>query len=316
MYLILTALMIVVSVSLITFSVFAGHAEQEGHMKRRLRDDGARAAVLVAHPDTRSSTGKWFKEQAAPALAKLIKPKSDEEQNRLKVKMANAGLRGEGLLMIFLAAKVIVGAGLGLFAVLGTAGSRLPARSVFGLAGLAGSFGFMLPDLWLHFAAKFRRERITHSLPDCLDLMVICVEAGSGLDAAMQRVNQEMANVHPELAEEFALANMEVQMGITRAEALNNLSIRTGVSEVRSLSALLIQAERFGTSIANALRIHADSLRTRRRQAAEERAAKTAVKLILPLIFFIFPAIFVVLAGPAALRLYETLVKGVFSGRG
>jgi len=185
---------------------------------------------------------------------------------------------------------------------------------VFGSAAFAAGLGFMLPDIWLYLTAKSRGEKITHGLPDCLDLMVVSVEAGLGLDAALIRVSQEMGKVHAEMAEEFMLVNMEIQMGLTRADALQNLALRTGVSELKSLSAILIQAEKFGTSIATALRSHAESLRTKRRQQAEERAAKTAVKLTLPLILFIFPTIFVVLAGPAVLKLFQVLGNGSLSG--
>ena len=143
--------------------------------------------------------------------------------------------------------------------------------------------------------------------------MVVSVEAGLGLDAALLRVSNEMGKVHPELAEEFMLVNMEIQMGLSRAEALTNLAIRTGVPSLKSLSAMLIQAEKFGTSIAKALRTHADTLRVKRRQEAEERAAKTAVKLILPLILFIFPAIFIVLAGPAVMKLWDVLTSGILT---
>jgi len=144
--------------------------------------------------------------------------------------------------------------------------------------------------------------------------MVVSVEAGLGLDAALLKVSQEMGKVHVELSEEFMLVNREIQMGLTRADALQNIAIRTGLPEIKSLAAMLVQAEKFGTSIASALRTHAETQRTKRRQEAEERAAKTAVKLVLPLILFIFPAIFVVLAGPAVLKLWEVLSSGILQG--
>ena len=140
-------------------------------------------------------------------------------------------------------------------------------------------------------------------LPDALDLMVVCVEAGLGLDAAMRRVTSELAHSCPVICEEFAIANFQIQMGRARRDVLRDLGIRTGVDDVRALAAVIIQAEKFGSSIASALRVQSDAMRLRRRQLAEERAAKTSVKIMLPLIFFIFPGVFVVLVGPAIMKM-------------
>jgi tight adherence protein C len=153
-----------------------------------------------------------------------------------------------------------------------------------------------------------RKQAIFLALPDALDLMVVCVEAGLGLDQAMRRVSEEMRRTYRVLAEEFALSNFHLQMGRPRAEVLHELGLRTGVSDLRGLAAVLIQADKFGSSVAHALRVQSDSMRTRRSQMAEEKAAKTAVKLIFPLVLFIFPGIFVVLVGPAAI----TMVREMF----
>ena len=150
---------------------------------------------------------------------------------------------------------------------------------------------------------KRRGEAIFLGLPDALDLMVVCVEAGLGLDAAMRRVTSELAHSCPVICEEFAIANFQIQMGRPRRDVLRDLGIRTGVDDVRALAAVIIQAEKFGSSIASALRVQSDAMRLRRRQLAEERAAKTSVKIMLPLIFFIFPGVFVVLVGPAIMRM-------------
>ena len=147
----------------------------------------------------------------------------------------------------------------------------------------------------------FRSQKIRYGLPDTLDLLVVSVESGLALDAALKRVGEEMALVHPDISQEMRIATMESQMGIPRSEALENMARRCGVDEMRSLVTVVLQAEKFGTSIARALRNQGDAIRTKRRQAAEERAQKTAVKLMLPLVIFIFPAMGVVLAGPAAL---------------
>ena len=167
---------------------------------------------------------------------------------------------------------------------------------------------FYLPDLIVGLLGKNRKQAIFLALPDALDLMVVCVEAGLGLDQAMRKVAEEMKKTYRVLAEEFALSNFQLQMGRPRVEVLHELGARTGVPDLRALAAVLIQADKFGTSVAQALRTQSDSMRTRRRQLAEEKAAKTAVKLIFPLVIFIFPGIFVVLVGPAAI----TMVREMF----
>ncbi len=304
-------ILIAISFGLITYSFITTRANQRELVSRRLK--GINGTQQDKKKQQNAATAKWFKEKAAPILAKPVKPKSASDQSNLKIKLANAGLRKESAPVIFLASKTICGLGLFLLTLIASMSSGHPAKQIFGMVAFAAGFGFMLPDLWIYLAAKARAEKINHGLPDCLDLMVVSVEAGLGLDAALLRVSNEMGKVHPELAEEFMLVNMEIQMGLSRAEALTNLAIRTGVPSLKSLSAMLIQAEKFGTSIAKALRTHADTLRVKRRQEAEERAAKTAVKLILPLILFIFPAIFIVLAGPAVMKLWDVLTSGILT---
>jgi tight adherence protein C len=174
---------------------------------------------------------------------------------------------------------------------------------------VCAGIGLLAPKIWLSMAISKRAEHIRKGLPDALDMLVISVESGLGLDAAFQRVGDEMRNVHPILAEEFQIVTLESQMGIPRAEALANLATRTTLEETKSIVAVINQAERFGTSIARALRNQSDALRVKRRQAAEERAQKTTVKLMAPLILFIFPAILVVLAGPAALKTIEAVSR-------
>ena len=164
-----------------------------------------------------------------------------------------------------------------------------------------------MPDFVVGRRKKSRGESIFLGLPDALDLMVVCVEAGLGLDAAMRRVTSELAQSCPVICEEFAIANFQLQMGRPRKDVLRDLGIRTGVDDVRALAAVIIQAEKFGSSIASALRVQSDAMRLRRRQLAEERAAETSVKIMLPLIFFIFPGVFVVLVGPAVLSIMNVV---------
>jgi len=170
--------------------------------------------------------------------------------------------------------------------------------------------GYTLPKIWVRVLARRRQHRLQLSLPDALDLLVVCVEAGMGLNQALVRVSEELRGTHPEMADEFRLVNLEIRAGRTRPEALRNMGERTGVDDVISLASMIIQTDKFGTSIAKSLRVHSDSLRTERRQRAEEAAAKTTIKLIFPLLFCIFPSLFVIILGPAALHLWKVFGKG------
>jgi tight adherence protein C len=242
-------------------------------------------------------------EKASPALSKALEPKSEAELTRLKFRLSAAGFRSDSAGKVFLSLKFI---GLLAGLVIGT-GTSFPLWGTSQRALLTsiavGGISFYLPDVAVWLLAKSRQKAIFLGLPDALDLLVVCVEAGLGLDQAMRKVAEEMGKSCRLLAEEFGLANFQLQMGRPRAEALHELGARTGVADLRNLAAVLIQAEKFGSSIALALRTQSDAMRTRRRQMAEEKAAKTAVKLIFPLVLFIFPGIFVVLVGPAAITM-------------
>ncbi len=187
-------------------------------------------------------------------------------------------------------------------------GSHVVARiKLLDVAGDRAGIGFYLPELGLTLLRSGRQKKIFLQLPDALDLLVVCVEAGLGLDAAMRRVSEEMADGSPEVCSEMSMANMHLQMGKPRREVLHDLGVRTGVDDVRALAAILIQADKFGSSVAQALRVQSDSMRVKRRQMAEEKAQQSAVKMIFPLVLFIFPGIFVVLVGPASIQLMENL---------
>ncbi|MEY3174924.1 MAG: hypothetical protein RLZZ436_2838 [Planctomycetota bacterium] len=247
-------------------------------------------------------------EKAAPALSRALQPKSESEQSELRIRLANAGFSRPNAVRNFLAIKTIaLGSGL----LLGTL--WVLARSGFiGNAWmtpvLAGCAGFYIPEMILASMRASRREKIFLQLPDTLDLLVVCVEAGLGLDQGLRRVAEEMANVAPEVCEELNTANMQLQVGKNRRDVLHDLGVRTGVDDVRALAGIVIQADRFGSSIAGALRIQSETMRVKRRQLAEEKAQQTAVKMIFPLVLFIFPGIFVVLVGPAAIQLMENLL--------
>jgi tight adherence protein C len=255
----------------------------------------------------RTDTVTKVLERATPALAKPLQPKDEMALGKLKTKLANAGFRSEGAGSIFLGLKfsgLVAGLLLGGSVILAIKGVK--QNSLLTTVALAGVL-FYLPDLAVGLIGRSRKQAIFLALPDALDLMVVCVEAGLGLDQAMRRVSEEMKKTYRVLAEEFALSNFQLQMGRPRGEVLHELGVRTGVSDLRSLAGVLIQADKFGSSVAQALRVQSDSMRTRRRQMAEEKAAKTAVKLIFPLVLFIFPGIFVVLVGPAAITMARNM---------
>lgn len=246
-------------------------------------------------------------EKATPALAKPLGPKSELELSKLKIKLANAGFRGENAGSIYLGLK-FAGLLAGLFfggGTILTIGGISQKTLVCGV--MAGGLMFYLPDMFVWLLRRRRQEAVFLGLPDALDMLVVCVEAGLGLDQAMRKVADEMRSSYRVIADEFALSNFQLQMGRPRAEVLHELGVRTGVSDLRSLAAVLIQADKFGSSVAQALRVQSDSMRVRRRQMAEEKAAKTAVKLIFPLVLFIFPGIFVVLVGPAAITMTQQM---------
>jgi tight adherence protein C len=283
------------------------HEEEEQQVLRRMA--GRRQAQDGSGPDAKSAARQML-EKVAPIAMKPVMPKSDEEMSTLREKLSQAGFRREYASKYFLASKTILGVALaGVSLAVGFAGGYEP-KQTFGIAAFAGGLGFMMPNLWLIIARSQRAEKIRNGLPDSLDLLVVSVESGLALDAGLMRVSDEMRHVHVDLAEEMQIATLETQMGVPRSEALENMARRSGVDEMRALVAVITQAEKFGTSVAKALRTQADALRVKRRQKAEERAQKTTVKLMLPLILFIFPSIFVVLLGPAAMKIIATLSRG------
>ncbi len=259
-------------------------------------------------PESAAANMGRMLEKAAPALSHALQPKTAVEVGDLKIRLANAGFQSPGASSMYLAIKFVM-------LLVGAAGGAGYGLSVYGFKqnGLAaivigGGLAFYLPEIVLVFLKRARQEKIFMSLPDALDLLVVCVEAGLGLDAAMRRVSEELADSAPELCSEFDKCNFQLQIGRPRREVLHELGVRTGVDDLKALAAILIQADKFGSSIAQALRVQSDSMRIKRRQMAEERAQQSAVKMIFPLVLFIFPGIFVVLVGPAAINMYRQLL--------
>ena len=286
------------------FSFFGGRRTRASERLDEIRD-----------PTMRNRHGESAKgvtgvlEKAAPKLSKALEPQSELEQNALKVRLANAGFSNPNAPQFFLAIKVaslVMGAFIG--SGYGAARYGMTNNLWVSIAGGA-CVGLFLPEVILTLLKMSRQTKIFLQMPDALDLLVVCVEAGLGLDAAMQRVSEELEDAAPEVCQELHVANKQLQMGRPRREVLHDLGVRTGVDDMRALAAILIQADRFGSSIAQALRVQSDSMRVKRRQIAEEKAQKTAVKMMIPLVLFIFPGIFVVLVGPAAVMLMNNLLN-------
>ncbi len=234
-------------------------------------------------------------------------PVSPQDAQTARRTLMSAGYRAESAVPILFGIKLILAVILAVLSIVfRTDITTNPVlRIVLPLAATAA--GYWLPSFILERRVSNRQERLRLSLPDGLDLMVVSVEAGLGLDQAIQNVGRELASSHPELSDELGLVTLEMRAGKRRAEALRNLAVRTGEPELRKLTAILIQSDRFGTSMAEALRTHSEFMRTRRRQEAEERAAKVGVKLVFPIFFFILPSIMVVAAGPGILQVFKYL---------
>lgn len=260
------------------------------------------SAVIIAEESPVSE----FAEKIAAPLNRLVPP-SAAEAKKLQKQLMQAGWRSPNAPIIYRAIQVSALVGLPGAVALVCAVLARPIGDAMMLILFAFVVGFFLPRYFLKRAIRYRQLRVRWGLADALDLMVVSIEAGLGLNAAMLRVSDELKEVHPDISEEFELANLEIRVGRDREEALRNLAERTGVDDLCSLVAMLIQADRFGTSIARAVRIFSDSLRTKRRQRAEQAAQKAAVKLLFPLALFLFPTLFIAILGPAILTLIDTL---------
>jgi len=246
-------------------------------------------------------------------LGQVNKPKDQAVTTRLRASLATAGYRSPRAIVVFLGTRIFLAILLGLtFLIFGSEVMQGKDPMFFPMV-LVGVMmvGFYGPQLWLSSAITKRKERLVNGFPDALDLMVVCVEAGLGLDQAIARVGQEVKQGHPDLGDEFILLNLELRAGLSREQGLRNLVNRTDLDDIRSLVALLIQTDRFGTSIGQALRVHSDSMRLKRRLKAEERGAQLPVKLMIPLILFIFPALMVVIIGPGAISLLRNLMPAM-----
>jgi tight adherence protein C len=258
------------------------------------------ASIPEEAPSRGGQLTAFFKRLGARA------PRLSSEVGKVRQRLVQAGYRNSEALTVFYGIRFSVA--IGAFALLATPLLFKP-NIMFALGG--SLLGYVVPGMVLARMAKRRQHVIQLSLADVLDLLVVSVEAGLGLDQALQRVGTELAGAHPALSDELRLCTLELRAGKGRADALRNLATRTGLEDLGSLATMLIQTDKFGTSVATSLRVHSEVLRTKRRQRAEEAAAKTGVKMIFPLVFCIFPAIFVVAIGPAAITFVQVLIPAL-----
>lgn len=284
-------------------------------VRARLRSLGTRAPSVLEQAQPASEWQERVVKVAEP-VAKLATPTDEEAVSRLKVKFLNAGIRASSAPVLYFAAKAFLAI---LFPMLfvsfvSVSDMQMGTQSSTILLLLLAAIGYYLPSLLLDWVTRGRQREIFEAFPDALDLIIVCVEAGLGLDMAIAKTAEEMRLRCPELADELQMMGLELRVGSSRERALRNLAMRTGLDEVSTFATMLIQADRFGTSLAESLRVHADSLRSRRRLRAEEAAAKIPLKLLFPLIFFIFPSLLLVLLGPAMIQIYRTMLPSMSGG--
>ncbi len=280
------------------------------------RVKGQSLSQKTAETQEKQANIKEYGLKLLESLGNVNKSKDQAAASRLRSLLITAGYRKNRAPVIFMGTRIalaIIFAGV--FLVFGADSFEGKDPMAFP-AALIGALvaGYYLPQLWLKNAISVRKEKLVHGFPDALDLMVVCVEAGLGLDQAISRVGQEVKAAHPDLGGEFLLLNLELRAGLSREEGLRNLVNRTDLDDIRSLVALLIQTDRFGTSIGQALRVHSDSMRNKRRMKAEEKGAQLPVKLMIPLILFIFPALMVVIVGPGVISLIRNLLPAMSGG--
>lgn len=290
------------------------------------------AAVLTAPSAARkrvqdlngAATGRtnaaWLEKAAkvSAPFAKLSLPDEGWEKSGIRARFMHAGLRHPSAPLLYFGAKTFLAVALPAlaFVLIKSSGANLQFQQMLSLLLLATAAGYYIPNMVFSRLVLSRQREIFESFPDALDLMTVCVEAGLGIEAALNKVAEDMEHRSPTLSEELRLVGLELRAGSDRQRALRNLAARTGVAEVESWAVMLIQAERFGTSIAGSLRVYSDALRTKRRQRAEEEAAKIGLKLLFPLIFCLFPSLMLVLLGPAFIQIYQIMLPAMSGGGG
>lgn len=272
-------------------------------------DVGRRLSRVLKAPTSEfeedvAGTGGGRAQNVFVSIGKMLPAAKGKKTSKDQIILTRAGYRGENALLAMRGLRLFCCVGL-VFLVLW---SGLSSFNPFVILMLAVVLGWQVPELWVLSRVKARQKRLRLALPDAMDLMVICVEVGLGMDQALLKVAEEIEMVHPELAAELHMVNLEMRVGKTRIDALRELGRRTGLDEIKALVGILVQTDRFGTSIVDSLRTFSDELRTKRRQRAEEMSAKVSVKMVPALVFFIFPALMVVILGPAVLTIMSTLL--------
>ncbi len=310
---ILILILVFAAVSLAIYGVLSAFAPKPAQERlSKLKSEEGKFAI----DGTDAPAAEKWKQKAVDVLGpagRLSLPKEGWEESPLRQRFMHAGFRSPSAPAVFFGIKTLLTFLLpGLFMLYaGIRSVPLQTGGLLAMLLLLAAAGYYLPNLFLRRRIFVRQREVFENLPDAIDLMMVCVEAGLGLDAAIARVAQEMRLKSDLLADELHLVGLELRAGSTRERALRNLALRTGVDEVDQLVTMLVQADRFGTSIADSLRVHADMLRTRRRQRAEEAAAKIPVKLLFPLVFCIFPSLLLVLLGPAFISIYRVLLPAM-----
>ena len=279
-------------------------------LKKRLSQMGrqSRASSVTALPNTANPLKVA---RVINILSKLSLPEEGWQNSSVRIKFLQAGIRNKNAPQYYFAVKtlltLVLPVVLALFVYFTQ--PQISLTNVMILVVFTAAAGYYLPEMLMRFITKQRIERMRDSLPDMIDLMVICTESGMGIDAAIARISHEMARTDPDLAQEFYLASLEMRAGATRIEALRNLALRSSLEDLEDLVSVLVQADRFGTSLAESLRVQSEVMRIRRTQRAEELAAKIPVKMLLPLLMFIFPTLIIVLLGPAIIQVMEVFSK-------
>lgn len=299
----------------IIFLFVRASAERRAFLKKiqsrgRVQTLGVSAGAVIKS-DQEKDRWKQYLTTIVSFLGGFAKPKREEDLSHTQESLLNLGFRSRNATLIFLGVKVLClitfPAMLFLFKLM----VILPVRPLHltALYVFLAFFGFYLPSMWLRTRIAKRKEEILEGFPDALDMLVVCVESGMGLDAAIDRVGEEIKLGNKVLGDEFKMYNRELRVGKTRRDALRNLGRRTGLEEIKNMVTLLVQTDKYGTSIAQALRAHSDFMRIQRHQRAEEKASKLAVKLLFPMIFFIFPSLFIVILGPAIIQVFKIMGK-------
>lgn len=295
------------------FGVRTAAATQEGRVQRRMRGavvHAGGAAVATVPPEQAQS----LLDAALRPIATVATPTDVEELEGLRARLGHAGYRSERALFVYLTIKILLGVSFATLVVLYNARQPQPLEQAALYTIIAMIAGFYAPNLWLAGRIAERKAQLDHALPDALDLLVTCVEAGLGLDSALNRIADEVRLASPLLAAELSQTGLEMRAGLSRGDAMRRLANRTGLDELKYLASIIVQTEIFGTSVAKSLRVMSDGMRIRRTQQAEERAATVAVKMTLPLVLCILPSLFTILLGPAVINIVRIMLPTLGGG--